>query len=312
MTTDAGEVKKELEEFHDKIRTKQFFEKIDQKKENDTQSKNALQKISPYGNVTKFLKLRQKSNWKPPAGSPNLETFASMNDMTLGKSYFPKVKKQNITQAEREALKSLSKDQSITIKPADKGGAIVVMDTVDYIKEANRQLSEESVYQQLQSAPTDQFNQQVEQYLTGMVENGDITEGIKKILISNKPRTPHIYFLPKVHKNKIPPPGRPIVSANSCPTEKISAFVDHFLNPLVKERKSYVQDTTDFINKIEDLELPNGSILGSLDVTSLYTNIPNDEGMNCIREILNKERNKVERPLNSSLVDLLEMVLTKK
>ena len=80
---------------------------------------------------------------------------------------------------------------------------------------------------------------------------------------------------------------------------------------MVKERNSYVQDTTDFINKIETLKLTENSILGTMDVTSLYTNIQNKEGIDCIREILNKERNKVERPLNNSLVDLLEIVLTK-
>ena len=130
-TTDAREIKKKLDEFHDKLRTKQSFAKMDSKKESDSQNPTVLQKLSPYGNVTSFLKLRQKSKWKPPSGSPNLETFANMNDMSLGKSYFHKIKKQNITNAEREALKSLSKDGNITIKPADKGGSIVVMDTAD-------------------------------------------------------------------------------------------------------------------------------------------------------------------------------------
>ena len=79
----------------------------------------------------------------------------------------------------------------------------------------------------------------------------------------------------------------------------------------MKERKSYVQDTTDFINKIENLTIAEDSIIGTLDVTSLYTNIPNQEGIACIKEILEKERNRLEKPLNESLVDLLKMVLTK-
>ena len=313
---DAGEIKKDLNVFHDKLRTKEFFKKnqnLSERKSdpNSKEKQNVLDKISPYGNVTSFLKLRQKSNWRPPTGSPNLETFANTNEMSLSKAHFPINKRQNISDLERTALKDLAKNREITIKPADKGGAIVIMDTTDYITEANRQLNDTGTYTKLDKNPTDEFNQAVEIQLTNMVQNGDITEKIKKILLLNKPRTPQIYFLPKIHKNKIPPPGRPIVSANSCPTEKISAFVDHFLNPLVKERKSYVKDTTDFINKIEDLAITKDSIIGTLDVTSLYTNIPNSEGIQCIREILNRERNKLEKPSNESLIDLLDMVLTK-
>ena len=129
------------------------------------------------------------------------------------------------------------------------------MDTKEYVTEANRQLDDTSTYTKLDKDPTDEFNLVVETYLTKMVENGDITKRVKKIIHLNKPRTPQIYFLPKIHKGKIPPPGRSIVSANSCPTENISAFIDHFLNTLVKERKSYVKDTTDFINQIEDLDI---------------------------------------------------------
>ena len=91
-------------------------------------------------------------------------------------------------------------------------------------------------------------------FITQMVKNGEITESIAQILKTHIARTPQIYFIPKIHKEVLPPPGRPIVSVNGCPTEKISASVDHFLNPLVKEMVSYnIEDTTDFLRKIENL-----------------------------------------------------------
>ena len=65
-------------------------------------------------------------------------------------------------------------------------------------------------------------------------------------------KTPNIYFLPKIHKAITRPMGRPIVSANGCPTEKISNFVDHFLNPPSTHNKSYVKDTTHFLKIIRD------------------------------------------------------------
>jgi hypothetical protein len=53
----------------------------------------------------------------------------------------------------------------------------------------------------------------------------------------------------------MPPPGRPVVSGNGRPTEKISKFVDHFLNPTVKDIWSYVKDTTHVLKLMEELEI---------------------------------------------------------
>ena len=80
-----------------------------------------------------------------------------------------------------------------------------------------------------------------------MMTDGKITAKMAGSLKTKKPRAPPVYFLPKIHKDVLPPPGRPVVSANGCSTEKISAFVDNFLRPLVPKIKSYVRDTTDFI-----------------------------------------------------------------
>ena len=83
------------------------------------------------------------------------------------------------------------------------------------------------------------------------------------------------------------------------------------LKPLVPVIESYVKDTTDFINKIENIEaLHEGALIGTLDVTSLYTNIPNGEGLAVVAERLEAVRDSRLMPTNRSLVELLEMVLT--
>ena len=48
------------------------------------------------------------------------------------------------------------------------------------------------------------------------------------------------YILLKIHKPGNP--GRPIVSSSSNPTERISHFVDHHLQPY------YVKDANSFLN----------------------------------------------------------------
>ena len=64
------------------------------------------------------------------------------------------------------------------------------------------------------------------------------------------------------------------------PTEKISHFVDHCLKPTVPNIRSYVKDTTHFLQILENVgQDPEGARLVCLDITSLYTNIPNKEGL---------------------------------
>jgi hypothetical protein len=87
--------------------------------------------------------------------------------------------------------------------------------------------------------------------------------------------------------------------------------VDHFLNPPNSDLRSYVKDTTHFLQILGELgDLPEDTLLVTLDVTSLYTNIPNDEGIQAARETLNRTRPESGlQPTNASLIKLLELVL---
>jgi hypothetical protein len=70
-------------------------------------------------------------------------------------------------------------------------------------------------------------------------------------------------------------PGRPIVSACNSYTENISKYLDLILQPYMKSLPSYVKDTYDFWRKLKSLpKLSKDSVIVTLDVTSLYTNIP--------------------------------------
>ena len=67
-----------------------------------------------------------------------------------------------------------------------------------------------------------------------------------------------------------------IISGCDGPTERISSFLDHILQPIAQAQKSYLKDTTQFINFIEKRIVPKNAILVSMDVNSLYTNIPQE------------------------------------
>ena len=65
-----------------------------------------------------------------------------------------------------------------------------------------------------------------------------IDDDTKRFLIQTDPKPGRFYILPKVHKQGNP--GRPIVSINAHPTERISQFVDFHLKPLVQKTQSFI------------------------------------------------------------------------
>ena len=258
-------------------------------------------------------KFKVKSRYNP-AGPPCLEAMIISNERDFNqRGKFPH-RSMNISPNERKAIKELRDNETIVIKPADKGSAVVILNREDYLTEGYKQLSDVNFYQKQDSDLTEKHRTEVQSFITKLYYEGEIDSSVMRYLTDDHCKTARLYLLPKIHKGKIPPPGRPIVSANGCPTEKISQLVDHFLTPPTTTYiKSYVRDTTDFITKLSLLgELPPNCLVATMDVTSLYTNIPNTEGLRSALKLLEVYRPQTSvRPSNLNLVKLLEMVLTK-
>ena len=117
----------------------------------------------------------------------------------------------------------------------------------------------------------------------------------------------YIYiYIPKIHKANNP--GRPVISSVNCHTSRISEFVDYYLQPEVKKFKSYVKDTTNFIKKIEAIDhVSDDSYLVSLDVCSLYTNIPHKEGIEAVKQKLKKSKPSISIKV---ILTFLKLILT--
>ena len=127
-----------------------------------------------------------------------------------------------------------------------------------------------------------------------------------KSLLEEKIQTPEFHLLPKIHKANNP--GRPVISSVNCHTSRISEFVDYYLQPEVKKLKSYVKDTTDFMKKIEAIDhVSDDSYLVSLDVRSLYTNIPHKEGIEAVKQKLKKSKPSISIKV---ILTFLKLILT--
>ena len=148
------------------------------------------------------------------------------------------------------------------------------MDTTQKIEESLEEVSNEKFYKPLEELIVSQTAVKVKTIVNTMFANGHIDKMTYKWLNSgqNPPRIPEFYTVTTIHQST--PVGRPIVSGSGGPTERISSFVDSLLQPIAKKQESYIKDITHFINFVESTPLPDNLILVSLDVCSLYTNIP--------------------------------------
>ena len=141
---------------------------------------------------------------------------------------------------EYTALKSLSQNNSIIFKKADKGLNIVVLERQYYLKEGQKQLSNRKFYKKLKEDPTTRFSSLIKNIITDIANKGEISDKCHDYLLASGDRTAIFYMLPKIHKNYTSPPGRPIVSSIDSPTERISHLLDILLQPLVQQSKSYI------------------------------------------------------------------------
>ncbi|CAJ0938138.1 unnamed protein product [Ranitomeya imitator] len=213
------------------------------------------------------------------------------------------------TLTNNQILKRIGNDNEIIIKKADKRGAVVVLNRNEYIEEVKRQLADPGVYEELSCDPKFSIAKEIKNVLDNALNTDLIDQDIYDFLTVKFPITPVMYILPKIHKSLVHPPGRPIVSGCDSILSKIGVFLDRILNPIASCAESFIRDTTDFLEKINDIEVTGEVMLASFDVTSLYTSIDHDRGLKAINKKLLTTQYFVEA--RRFIIQLLELVLTK-
>ena len=180
------------------------------------------------------------------------------------------------------------------------------------IEACKQQLQNKSFYVKVEDDPTAPMIDDIAIVIKGMTNKEYLSNNENKFLSENlkSPRMPIFYGLSKIHKifDKFPP-LRPIVSQVNYITYSISKYVDSFLKYQAQNCKSYIRDTKDFLNKLKGIgKLPEGAILVTMDVASLYTNISHNEGAQACYEKL--ETRKIKRVPSLVIKQLTMLVLS--
>ena len=185
-------------------------------------------------------------------------------------------------------LKTLCERRDLVIRPADKGGGIVVLDKTAYNEEMYNILGDSSTYIKLPSNPTSKFKVSLKKLIDMGARKGILDNKEKSYLLPKVPRIPVMYYLPKVHKNSTRPPGRPIVSGINSITSRVGKYIDYHLQPIVKSIPSYLKDTRHTIAKLQEVPYTEDLLLVTADVASLYTSIAHHLGFQAVDRFLDR------------------------
>ncbi|CAJ0951361.1 unnamed protein product [Ranitomeya imitator] len=211
-------------------------------------------------------------------------------------------------QLEEIKLPAFHHQPSTIIKPADKGGAIVVMDKTLYKNEVYRQLSDTTTYKKLSHNPTQTIQDVIRTTLDGFQTRGILDCKTRAFLTKKHPITPVIYILPKIHKCLHNPPGRPIVASTDSILAPISIYLEKILTPLIRNTTSFLLDTGAFLETVRNISpVPPDAYLVSFDVKDLYTSIPHTNGIQSVRWLLTT--NHMNPDLSDLCCELLSIVL---
>ena len=153
---------------------------------------------------------KTKSKLNPRNKDAVIGLYLSSLEEKLIKVEVPKDKLNSLTKSEQKALYDLKNDKSIVIKSADKGLAVVVWDREDYIKEAEKELGDEQVYEKVSNdaAP---LLKTINEVIAKIRKRGDLERDNLGSFIMKDPKFAGFYLLPKIHKRLHNVPGRPVI-----------------------------------------------------------------------------------------------------
>ncbi|CAJ0946010.1 unnamed protein product [Ranitomeya imitator] len=303
----------ELHRFFRSLRLKVHFNS-NPTEERTADVNNSSQSVTSF--QLKQLGLRVSSNYNRPRTYHPVETYISLVKRDV-EADLKSIQKgsirihRNLSVIEKDALRNLKENKRIVIKPADKGGSIVVMDKSHYTSIIQSQLNDRTTYQSIDRDPTFDVAREIRLIIKTYKEKGTIDAKLSEYLINTQPMIPVFYVLPKVHKDLMNPPGRPIVASTNSLLSPLAITLDRILTPLLHNISSYLKDTTDFLSKLHAITpVVSGCTLVTLDVNSLYTCIDHQRGIAAVQWFLTEHTDFSPDQLQFC-VDLLSFVLHK-
>ena len=197
------------------------------------------------------------------------------------------LKELNLSKPEYDALKNLSSNKEIVIHKSDKGNSVVIVNRDDYLNRMQEMVDDGSKFEKVSVKDGKEYNFMVKEttvvdtLLSELLKKKSFDQNQRNKLSPDGPNPARLYGLPKVHKPLVNglPKYRPIISQIGSPTYKIAKYLLSFIQPFTTNEYT-VKDTFHFVSMLDGKD--HHLIMASLDVESLFTNIPLEETIDIV------------------------------
>ncbi|XP_046601934.1 uncharacterized protein LOC124295557 [Neodiprion lecontei] len=203
---------------------------------------------------------------------------------------------KNILHEIKETKIFQNNNQDSLFLKADKGNTTVVMNKQMYEEKMLQQLSNNKSYKVVRYDLTCTLQQEVKKLTMDWSKSKLISDQLRRQIAKTDCLPPRAYGLPKIHKPDTP--VRIIVSFTDSPTINLARFLSQCIGNNIDPPLSRVRDSFALVNAIRDFRLPPDHVLVSLDVVSLFTNVPQDLAINAVKQRWHQSMDKIPVPLN--------------
>ncbi|XP_072743287.1 uncharacterized protein [Anoplolepis gracilipes] len=177
-------------------------------------------------------------------------------------------------------IQFLNNNKNVILTKADKGNVTVALDKNEYVTKVENLLADESTYIIVKKDPIKKLISDLRDLLVRWKNRGHISTVTYKSLLFTDGTLPRAYGLPKIHKPNTP--YRLIVSSINSPLHSLAIFLHKLMVNNFPTPPSYVKNSFDIVNKLNNTHLDEDLKFISLDVISLFTNIPTNLALDCI------------------------------
>jgi len=162
----------------------------------------------------------------------------------------------------------------VFVTKADKGNTTVILNKQDYITKMTNILSDTNTYAIIHDDPTKKLSLELRTILTRWKSKEFIDLHTYRKTLTTDGLLPRAYGLPKIHKPGFP--LRIIVSSIGSPLYALSNYMHNLIKSGIPTPHSFIKNSYHLVNKLSGTTLDPQLELASLDVVSLFTNVPSD------------------------------------